>query len=408
MTSNPSFQLVRYSPNSYVIVEGKKEAYTFYIIREGKVRVGRENPVMGEDPNQLLGPGDFFGVVAAMSQHAQIESATTLSNVTLIAVNYDQFGTLIQRNTPVAMKIIRYFSMKLRQFDQTITRLSFTNTVSEDINQIYNIGEYYFAQGKAEHATYAYQSYLKYLPNGQYAIQSKKRLMELQQPLTMKPFDETKFNRTIRDNDMVFCEHEPGKELYIIQGGKVKITKIVNNNEVMLAVLNPGDIFGEMAILDNKPRSASAIATGDVDLLAINKANFENMVKSQPQLATKIITLLSERIWIAYKQLANLLLKDPQARLADTLLTLAEKNKVKIAPKASHNFEIGVADLLKMVGLAEHRDENLLLGLMAKNKFLKLDQGKIKCTDLGELEKLVKWYRKKLVMDNKLQSSKFF
>ncbi|MCB1189199.1 MAG: Crp/Fnr family transcriptional regulator [Leptospiraceae bacterium] len=408
MTSNPSFQLVRYSPNSYIVVEGKKDAYTFYIIREGKVRVGRENPVMGEDPNQVLGPGDFFGVVAAMSQHAQIESAISLSNATMIAVNYDQFGTLIQRNTPVAMKIIRYFSMKLRQFDQTITRLSFTNTVSEDINQIYSIGEYYFTQGRAEHATYAYQSYLKYLPSGQYAIQAKKRLMELQQPLAMKPIDETKFNRTIKDSDMVFCEHEPGKELYIIQGGRVKITKIVNNNEVMLAVLNPGDIFGEMAILDNKPRSASAIATGDVDVLAINKANFENMVKSQPQLATKIITLLSERIWIAYKQLANLLLKDPQARLADTLLTLAEKNKVKIAAKAYYNFEIGVGDLLKMVGLAEHRDENLLLGLMAKNKFLKLDQGKIKCTDLGELEKLVKWYRKKLLMENKLQSSKIF
>ena len=108
-----------------------------------------------------------------MSQHPQIESARALTNVSLIS-GYDQFGTLIQRNTPVAMKIIRYFSMKLRQFDQTITRL-FSKYCGEDLNQLYNMGEYYFSQGNIEHcATYAYQSYLKYLPTGQYVPQVKK------------------------------------------------------------------------------------------------------------------------------------------------------------------------------------------------------------------------------------------
>ena len=131
------FNIVSFPQGSYIVVEGKKEAHNFYIIREGKVRVGRENPVVGEDPNQVLGPGDFFGVVAAMSQHPQIESAIALSNVSLIQVSYDHFGTLIQKNSPVAMKIIRYFSMKLRQFDQTITRLSFRAAIEEDPNQLF-------------------------------------------------------------------------------------------------------------------------------------------------------------------------------------------------------------------------------------------------------------------------------
>lgn len=400
--ASPSFQIVNYTANSYIIVEGKKEAYNFFIVREGKVNVGRENPVVGEDPNQVIGPGDFFGVVAAMSQHPQIESARALTNVSLISVSYDQFGTLIQRNTPIAMKIIRYFSMKLRQFDQTITRLSFRNTVSEDLNQLYNMGEYYFSQGNVEHATYAYQSYLKYLPNGQYGPQVKKKLMSLGKPMQSPPVDETKFNRHYPDNNVIFCEHEPGKELFIIQGGKVRISKIVDNNEVMLAVLQSGDIFGEMAILDNKPRSASAVAFGPVDVLAISKANFENMVKAQPQLATRLITLLSERIWIAYKQLANLMLKDPQARLADTLLTLAEKNRAKIAPKVPYDFDISVKDILKMVGLSDNRDEKILYELFSSNKFLKIEHDRIKCMDLTELDKLVQYYRKKLAMDSKI------
>ncbi|MDX1959596.1 MAG: cyclic nucleotide-binding domain-containing protein [Leptospiraceae bacterium] len=402
----PSFQIVNYPANSYIIVEGKKEVNNFYIVREGKVNVGRENPVVGEDPNQVLGPGDFFGVVAAMSQHPQIESARALTNVSLISVNYDQFGTLIQRNTPVAMKIIRYFSMKLRQFDQTITRLSFKNTVNEDISQLYSMAEYYYAQGNMPHATYAYQAYLKYLPNGQYAPQVKKKLLSLNQPLTLPVIDETKFNRFYKDNSVIFCEHEPGRELYILQGGKIKISKIVNNQEVMLAVLENGDIFGEMAILDNKPRSASALAFGDVTLLAINKANFESMVKAQPQLATRLITLLSERIWIAYKQLANLMIRDPGGRIADTLLMLAEKNRAKIGPKTPYNFEIGVAEVLKMVGLAENRDEKILYQLFETNKFLKIEADMIRCADLGELEKLVQYYKKMTAKEAKMAKDK--
>lgn len=400
------FSMVNYTANSYIIVEGKKEAYNFYIIREGKVKVSRENPVVGEDPNQVLGPGDFFGVVAAMSQHAQIESAIALTNVSLISVSYDQFGTLIQKSTAVAMNIIRFFSMKLRQFDSTITRLSFRNAVEEDPNELFHIGEYYFNQKNIRHATFAYQSYLKYLPSGQYSAQAKLRLQTLNQPLQMPEIDYNRFNRSYADNEMIFCEHEPGKELFIIQKGKVKITKIVNNNEVMLAVLQSGDIFGEMAILDNKPRSASAIAWEEVELLAINKANFEGMVKAQPQLATRLITLLSERIWTAYKQLANLMIKDPQGRIADTLLTLAEKNRIKIAPKSSYNFEIGTKDLLKMVGLTDPKDELLVLDLLSKNKFIRLDQGKLGCVDLAELEKLVQFYRKKTQMENKIKKNK--
>jgi CRP-like cAMP-binding protein len=400
------FQMVTFPANSYIIVEGKKDANNFYIIREGKVRITRETAVVGEDPNQVLGPGDFFGVVAAMSQHAQIESATSLTNVSLISVSYDQFGTLIQKSTAVAMNIIRFFSMKLRQFDTTITRLSFRNAVEEDPNELFKIGEYYFQLQNTAHATFAYQSYLKHLPSGQFVPQAKLRLQTMNQPFQGAVIDYTKFNRTYKDNEMIFCEHEPGRELFILQGGKVKISKIVNQNEVMLAVLNTGDIFGEMAILDNKPRSASAIASGEVELLAINKANFEGMVKAQPQLATRLITLLSERIWTAYKQLANLLLKDSQARIVDTLMTLSEKNRVKIAPKQAYNFEIGTKDLLKMVGLTDPKDELLIADIMKQNKFIRLDMGKIVCSDMAELEKLVQFYHKKASMENKLKKLK--
>ena len=158
-------------------------------------------------------------------------------------------------------------------------------------------------------------------------------LQKIGAPLQAPPPKQQNLNKYFEDGQMIFIEHEPGAELYILQSGKVKITKMVNNNEVLLAVLQPGDIFGEMALLENKPRSASASAYGQVATLAINKANFETMVQAQPQLAVKLINILSERIWTAYRQLANLLIEDNIGRMYDMLLTLVLKKKISMQAK---------------------------------------------------------------------------
>lgn len=399
--------MVNYGPKAYITVEGKSEANRFFIIRQGKVVIQKETPVVGEENNQLLGPGDFFGVESAMSGHRRIETVISQTPVSCIACNSDQFGLLIQKNAPVAMKIIRSFSMKLRAFDTTITRLSFRNAVEEDPSHLFALGEYYFNEDRHNHAAYAYQRYLQWVPKGSHVSEAKMRLQTMNKPLKAPAVIEKTMHRERQEDEMVFCENEPGYELYIIQSGRVKITKMVDGQEVMLAVLQQGDIFGEMAILDNKPRSASAICAEKTSMLAINKANFEAMVKAQPQLATRLITLLSERIWTAYRQLANLMITDPVGRLFDMLLIQAEKNHAKIAPRTSYDFDIGGKDLLKMIGFDPIKDEHLLMNML-KAKYLKLDGGKIQCLDLEELEKAATFYRKRSAMDRKREKAGAF
>jgi len=203
---------------------------------------------------------------------------------------------------------------------------------------------------------------------------------------------------------MIFCESEPGFELYIIQSGQVKITKIVDE-EVLLAVLKQGDIFGEMALLENKPRSASAISFGQVTVMAINKSNFESMVQAQPQLATRLIQILSERIWTAYRQLENLTIKDTTGRIYDTLLTQIEKQRLPIKPKQAFNFQFGVKELLNMIGLSQEKGEMQIIQLI-DNKLFSLEAGKIVCHDIAELEKIVLFHRKKSAMERKREASK--
>jgi CRP-like cAMP-binding protein len=404
MASN-QFKVENYTANSFIVVEGKKNSENFYIVREGRVKVTKENPVSAEEPYSICGPGDFFGVISCMSGHARTETAVTLSNVSLISVDKEQFGILIQRNPAVAMKIIRFFSRKLRDFDNAITRLTFKNTVEEDPSHLFSIGEYYLKQKALNHSAYAFQRFIQYCPNDPSRDNAIKKLQMMKAPLRVPDNAQMdSLSRNYKDNTMIFSENEPGNELYIIQSGKVKITKIVED-EVLLAVLKSGDIFGEMAILDNRPRSASAITFGQVSLLSINKSNFEGMVQAQPQLATRLIQLLSERLWTAYRQLENLMIRDSLGRIYDTLLIQIEKQKMKVGPRQTHNFEFGAKELLNMVGLPPDKGEMLMVQIL-EDKHFRLDDGKIICTDLEELEKTVSFFRKKSAMDRKRETSK--
>ena len=390
---NSLFKIVTFTPGSYITLEGERKPSTqFFIIKEGKVNLKRTFPVANEKSSEVIGPGDFFGVISAMSQYPQIESAIAMSNVTLISVGQNRFGELIQKNAALAMKIIRFFSKKLREFDQGQTNKTIGSKVSgeEDLALLYQMAENYFSQGNTDSAVYLYQSYLKYVPKGEFAGKAKEKLKMLHKPFEMETVNGA--NRSYTQNQMIFSENEPGQDLFILQKGKVKITKIIKDNDVLLNIMKPGDIFGEMALLDNKPRSASAIATEDVDLLAINKANFETMVQTQPQLMSKIITVLSERVWNAYKKIANSMIEDINGRIADMLLTLVEKNRVKIAPKAEHNFQLGIFDLLKMLGLTD-RDTNLIMKFMTNNKFIHLDGEILMCSDLALLDRLVHYHK---------------
>ena len=141
------FKIESYIADSFIMVEGKKSSNCFYIIRSGKVKVSKESPVLYEEPFNVFGPGDFFGVVSCMSGRPREESAVALESTSLICVEKDMFGLLIQKNPTVAMKIIRFFSRKLRQFDHAIISLTLNTAGEENPAHLYNIGEFYSEGG---------------------------------------------------------------------------------------------------------------------------------------------------------------------------------------------------------------------------------------------------------------------
>lgn len=134
-----------------------------------------------------------------------------------------------------------------------------------------------------------------------------------------------KFGAVFRPGEVIFCEYEPGESFYLIQSGQVKISKVVLENEKMLDILQPGDVFGEMAIIENAPRSATATAVDEVKVLIFKKENFEVILKTNPAMALKLLKILARRIYEQKRRLMILTLEEDEARVLDVLLMLAEQ-----------------------------------------------------------------------------------
>ncbi|NCN08947.1 MAG: Crp/Fnr family transcriptional regulator [Leptospira sp.] len=135
-----------------------------------------------------------------------------------------------------------------------------------------------------------------------------------------------KFGKVFQPNEILFCEYEPGNDFFLIKEGKVKITKTVGSSVKTLDVLESGDILGEMAILEEQPRSATAIAVTEVKALNFNRANFEMLMTKNPALAMKLLNIFSIRIYDAKRRLMILLMDDILGKVADVFLMLHEKN----------------------------------------------------------------------------------
>ena len=390
---------VNFKRGSYILIEGKSDTDRFYIIQSGQVQIAKQKEVVAEEEGNLLGPGDFLGVIACMAHHSQIETAIAVSDVVLIAVHYEQFPELIEKNNPIAMKIIYSFSKKMRYLDEALTRITLKRNIETDISHLFTIGEYYLRMSKFELALYAYYHYLKEKPNGQFAETARKRFMAIKStgvkaPIEMLEPDTKQMVRVYNRESMIFCECQSGAELYIIQKGRVKISKIVDNSEVLLAVLREGDMFGEMALLENKPRSATAItAAEECQLLAVNRQNFNQMVTTQPQLIARLTTTLADRIWAMYKQLANTLIPVPIEKMYDMLSIQLEKLRIQPGAGKQHTFLFGPPELAKMCSIPKEQVAQAIAEFLM-TPIVRSTDDSIIITDTLELSKQTAYFKK--------------
>lgn len=136
---------------------------------------------------------------------------------------------------------------------------------------------------------------------------------------------------------IILIEEEAGNTLFLIQKGRVKVSRISDDGrEVILSILEPGDFFGELSLIDGKARSASVTAIEDSEVLILRRGDFLGLLADYPQISISLMKELAGRIRKSDTQIKSLSLQDAMGRVASTLIMLAEdhgrtrKNEVVI------------------------------------------------------------------------------
>jgi CRP-like cAMP-binding protein len=193
-----------------------------------------------------------------------------------------------------------------------------------------------------------------------------------------------RFGKEFKKGDVLFREGEPGKEMYVIQTGKVNITKTVRDTAKILATLGAGEFLGEMAILNNKPRSAGAVMAEDGKLLVIDPRTFEAMIRGNVEIAVRLIKKLSDRLQEADEQIENLLLRDPSSRVVHYLLQLGTK-RGRETPQG-RLVSVNLNDLHGRMGLTPEEVQEAVTKT-AKARIISLVPEGVIIPDLGKLQK---------------------
>jgi len=201
-----------------------------------------------------------------------------------------------------------------------------------------------------------------------------------------------KFAKVFKAGELLFRQGDPGEHMFIIQSGKIEVYLSTPKGEKSLAFFGPGDFFGEMAIIDKAPRSTNARAADETRLILLDERTFDLHVQSNPAIVRKIMKNMSNRIRDMNQQVANLLIKDVNRRIANRILLLTHQHGVKGPTGVSFDIPFGESELAKDVGLQDEQSKvHEVVEKLKATKVIDVQGGKIVVLSVENLEKFIQF-----------------
>ena len=186
--------------------------------------------------------------------------------------------------------------------------------------------------------------------------------------------------------DTVFYQGDPGLSLCIVQSGRVKLALTsAEGREMIIDLFGAGDVFGELALLDGEPRSADAVATEPSELLLLERDEFIRFLVERPPVAVQLLGILSRRLRRDAELLQDAAFLDVPARLARTILRLAEEppgGGPAVTPRLSQTDLAGLAGTTR-------ETLNKWLGFFQEQGLIRWDRGRISVLEPGRLRQRI-------------------
>lgn len=399
---------MQYTKGSILYFSGDKDERVF-ILQRGVIVLTSIDIESGLQVTEQVKNGEFFGVKSALGHFPREETATALTDATAVALTTQEFEKLFSGNRQIIMKMLRVFSNQLRQIHKKTE--SILNNIAEDqqTGMIAVAKSFYDDEQYRSCCDVCLKFLTRYPTNAQkdevaklYAdakLRNDKAKAHGDIPPAedsdnsgaLKQFDLPAFQRFAKSYEpgqVIISEFEPGDCFYLIQSGRVQLVKCVNGSKKNLDILKPGEFFGEMAILDNSPRSATCVAMEKVECLEFNKENFELLITGNPQIALILLKLFCKRIYDQKRRFRILVIKDYQARLADVFLMFDEMTPVQNPAERQRRFNLTIADLAHWAGLPPETTRDEVNKFVEKRKLEVFDNYMI-VANIADMKRIV-------------------
>ena len=402
----------QYRAGSIIYFQGDP-ADKVFIVQSGLVDLVYQNFETGEDIHDKIQNGEFFGVRSTLGRFPREENAVALQDTTLLSFNINEFENLALANTRLIMQMLKVFSNHLRKVHKRISDMMELKEHTSPEDGLFSIGEYFLRHRNNKRAHYIFDRFLTYYPSSENAVMATKYMQQAEaeievnntNPVPSQPQSSPalnndsfgpeinlsafeRFARTLKAGDIIFSEYEPGNTFYLIQSGRVQLFKLIGEIEKTLDILQPSEMFGEMSILDDSPRSATAIALDTVNVLEFNKQNFEILMMGNPLIALRLLKMFCKRIYDCKRRYKIITLDEPQAKIADVFLMLDESLPLIDKTTEQRLFIITMDDVAHWAGLSINETREALNSLANKRR-IEMFSDRIIVRNINDLSRYV-------------------
>ncbi len=388
----------KFGKGALIYIESDEESGDVFVLETGEVEL-TGTPGMPRF-RSLLGPGDIFGFTSCLCRRPRMETAIARTDCTCAVLDRERFIESVQSNPDVASRIISYFAQELRAFDEMVASPSEEASVSDDETRLYELAEYFQQKGREAHARHALSVYLRRFPKSSRGAEAATRMAALTKKGGAPTVSVTRgLCRVFADRQMIFCEYEPGNELYIIKSGKVEILKINPPGEILLSILRDGDIFGELSIVSNAPRSATAVSAGETLLLPVSRESLPSVFQKSPATVGRILAALSQRLWFTFIRLRSKVYENPLTRAYVLLENKLLEDRISLSGTKPYTLPLGIADILGMAGVPSDQMDNVK-GLLSDDPNLSFQFRQLTIESPAALQARARYFRTRDHLDS--------
>ena len=207
-------------------------------------------------------------------------------------------------------------------------------------------------------------------------------------PEAMTRLAETVQIAEIRRRQVIYLPGDPGRTVYFVNGGRVKISKVTRDGkELTLAYRGPGELFGEIALIEGGPREEMAEAMENALLTEMERGDFERLIQTQPLLGLRLARLLTQRRRDIENKIENLVFKDVNSKLAELLIRLAIEFGVDDARGTLVALKITHQEMANLIG-STRETVSLTLSQFKRKGLIRTDGRKIIIADREGLKAL--------------------